>query len=136
MPKVHLLQPHDAVPESGRFVLVLRRLGEDAPDVVITEIILSENTEPPEMSVALRPDGTSMDFDEAVAAATAEAERRGIPAVYAVDRTSGPREREVLAHGGDHTVAMDKLDDTAAGETGSDMRDRPLDAGYNVTPHR
>jgi hypothetical protein len=62
MPKVHLLQPHDAVPESGRFVLVLRRFAEDAPDVAITEIIVSDDAKPSEMSLALRADGTSMGF--------------------------------------------------------------------------
>jgi hypothetical protein len=136
MPQVHRLQPHDAVPESGRFILVLRRFGEDAPAVAITEFIVADGVEPPEMAPAMRSDGNGMDFDEAVAAAAAQAEYRGIPNVYAVDRTSGAREREVLAHSGDRTVGMDKLQDTASGETGTDIRDRPLDAGYNLTPHR
>jgi hypothetical protein len=53
-----------------------------------------------------------------------------------VDRTAGPREREVLRHHGDHAVDIEKLADEEPGETGTDIRDRPMDAGYNVTPHR
>jgi hypothetical protein len=30
---------------------------------------------------------------------------------------------------------MEKLADQEAGEQGSDIRDRPMDAGYNLTPH-
>ena len=32
MTEVHRLEPHDELPENGRFVLVMRRFGEDAPD--------------------------------------------------------------------------------------------------------
>jgi hypothetical protein len=136
MTEVHLLEPHDELPENGRFVLVMRRFGEDAPDIAITEMIVADGDSPPEVTVALRPDGNSMHFDEAVATAVAMAEERGLSAVYAVDRTRGPREAEVLSHDGDRTVDMDKLDDAAEGETGTDMKDRPMDAGYNLTPHR
>ena len=104
--------------------------------IAITEIIVADDNPPPEVRVALRPDGNSMHFDEAVATAVALAEERGVSVVYAVDRTRGPREAEVLSHGGDRTVDMDKLDDAAEGERGTNMKDRPLDAGYNLTPHR
>jgi hypothetical protein len=77
-----------------------------------------------------------MHFDEAVATAVAFAEERGLSVVYAVDRTAGPRESEVQSHGGDRTVGMEKLDDAVEGEAGTDMRDRPMDAGYNLTPNR
>src|SRR4051794_19710935 len=136
MTEVQQLEPHDALPESGPYVLVLRRFGEDAPDIAITEIIVADDDPPPELTVALRPDGNTMHFDEAVASAVAQAEERGISIVYAVDRTRGPREAEVLSHGGDRTVDMDKLVDDTAGETGTSIQDRPPDAGYNLTPHR
>ena len=66
-----------------------------------------------------------MPFEEAVDAGRRVAESEGLDVVYAVDRTAGPREREILAHGGDHTVDMDKLDDMDLedGERGPDMRD-------------
>jgi hypothetical protein len=89
---VHRLEPHDELPENGRFVLVMR--------------------------------------------AVALAEERALSFVYAVDRTGGPREAEVLSHGGDRTVGMEKLDDAAEGERGTNMQDRPPNAGYNLTPHR
>jgi len=136
MAEVQQLEPHDALPESGPYVLVLRRFGEDAPRVAITEIIVADDDPPPELTVALRPEGSSMHFDEAVAAAVAQAEEKGIPAVYAVDWTRGPREAEVLSHGGDRTVDMGNLVDDTAGETGTNMQDRPTNAGYNLTPHR
>jgi hypothetical protein len=136
MTEVHRLEPHDELPENGRFALVMRRFGEDAPDIAITEIIVADADPPPEVTVALRPDGNSMHFDEAVAAAVALAEERGLSVVYAVDRTGGPREAEVLSHGGDRTVGMEKLDDAAEGERGTNMQDRPPNAGYNLTPHR
>jgi hypothetical protein len=92
MTEVHQLEPHDELPEDGRFVLVMRRFGEDAPTIALTEIIVVDDDPPPEVTVALRPDGNSMHFDEAVAAAVALAEERGVSVVYAVDRTGGPRE--------------------------------------------
>ena len=52
------------------------------------------------------------------------AESEGLDVVYAVDRTAGARERTVLAHGGDHTVNMEELQDMdlEGGERGPDMR--------------
>jgi hypothetical protein len=135
MTEVHRLEPHDELPENGRFVLVMRGFG-GAPDIAITEIIVADDDPPLEVKVALRPDGNSMHFDEAVAAAVALAEERALSFVYAVDRTGGPREAEVLSHGGDRTVGMEKLDDAAEGERGTNMQDRPPNAGYNLTPHR
>lgn len=130
------LQPHDPLPDSGRYMLVLRRFGEDDPLAAITEIIRADGKDPPELTVAVHPDGTPMPFEKAIGVALKQAESQGYPEVYAVDRTAGPREREVLKHHGDHSVDMEKLADEEAGETGSDIRDRPMDAGYNVTPHR
>lgn len=81
MTAVKRLEPHDELPESGRFVLVMRRFGEDAPDTAITEIIVADDNRPSEMIVALRPDGNSMHFDEAVATGVAFAEERGLSVV-------------------------------------------------------
>lgn len=135
MPKVQRLQPHDPLPESGRYMLVLRRFGEDDPQVAVTEIITANGQDPPELSVAVRPDGTPMPFEEAIGVAESRAESDGCPTVYAVDRTAGQREREVSQHHGDHSVGMAKLADEEPGETGTDIRDRPMGAGYNLTPH-
>ena len=54
------------------------------------------------------------------------ADEAGIAAVHVIDRTAGPRERDIQQHGGDHSVHMDRLDDDdmEEGERGPDMRDR------------
>ena len=136
MTKAQRLEPHDPLPETGRYMLVLRRFGEDDPQVAITEIIMANGKDPPELTVAVRPDGTPMPFEEAIGVAERRAETEGCPEVFAVDRTAGPREREVLQHHGDHSADLQKLVDEEAGESGTDIRDRPMDAGYNLTPHR
>ena len=138
MAELRLLKPHDPVPEGGRYMLVLRRFGEDAPQVAVTEIITSDGRDPPEMQTALLANTEQMDFRQAVQQARAEAERRGFGVLYAVDRTAGPQEHAVLEHGGDHTVGMHHLVDTDREdlEQGTDIRDRPADAGYNLRPER
>jgi hypothetical protein len=67
-----------------------------------------------------------MDLEEAVEAARRVADEAGIAAVQVIDRTAGPRERDILQHGGDHSVHMERLDDDdlEEGERGPDMRDR------------
>jgi hypothetical protein len=130
MTEVIRLAPHDPVPDYGNHVLVLRRMGEDDPNAVITEIVLYG---PDGGSLpAIGADGHVMTLDQAVHKAKAEAARRGAGRVYVVDRTAGRLEREVLRDHGDHSFPGDKLDDTDAedGVTGSDIRDRPHDAGY------
>jgi hypothetical protein len=124
--EVHRLQPHDPVPESGRYLLVLRRFAEDAPRVTLTELVISDGRDPPQLTVPMGSDGAPLDFEGAVSAAQARAEREGFDRVYVVDRTAGGREQEILAHHGDHTVGMEKLDDMdlEEGERGSDLRDR------------
>ena len=136
MPEIRRLAPHDPVPETGRYLIVMRRFAEDAPRTTITELIASDGQNAPVLSVPTDADGTPLDFEAAVRAAHAQAERDGLPAVFAVDRTAGPREREVLAHGGDHSIHAERLADTdmAEGEPGSDIRNRPQDAGSNLTP--
>ena len=72
------------------------------------------------------PDGVPMQLDDAIEAAREVAASEGLDRVYVLDRTAGPREQEIIAHGGDHSVNMDALQDTDLedGERGADMRDR------------
>lgn len=121
------LAPHDPVPEGpGRRVLVLRRFDEDNPRDTVIELHLTGGDAPAEATRPVRPDGSFMQMDDATEAAQAVAESEGLDTVYVLDRTAGPREQEILAHGGDHSVNMDVLQDTDPedGEQGADMRDR------------
>ena len=117
------LQPHDPLPD-GRFVAVLRRFDEEDARRVITEVVL-RGAGGTEIARPAGPDGAPMGFEDAVSHAVKVADSEGIPAVHAIDRTAGSREQEILQHGGDHTVNMDKLDDSDMedGERGPDMRD-------------
>jgi hypothetical protein len=65
-----------------------------------------------------------MSFEAAIQAARKVADEAGIAAVQVLDRTAGPRERDIQQHGGDHTIHMDRLDDDdmEEGERGPDMR--------------
>jgi hypothetical protein len=134
-PQIRRLEPHDPLPERGPFVLVLRRFGEDDPRAVVTEIILDDGVGLPKASVPAASGSRPADFKEALRQAVTLAEIHGIAIVHAVDRTAGAREREVLAHGGDHAVNSPALDDGDPAQ-GTDIRDRPLDAGYNLRPER
>jgi hypothetical protein len=127
------LEPHAPLPD-GRHVSVLRRFDEDNPDRVITEIVLGHDGGRSETANPARPDGAPMSLPEAVEAGKRVAETEGIHTVFVVDRTAGPREHEILEHGGDHSVNMAHLDDMDLedGERGPDMRDgvryRPIPA--------
>ena len=118
------LAPHDPMPSGpGRHVVVLRRFREDDPAQTEIQIIL---TGTPEQSTHPRhPDGSVMDLDHAIGAAAKVAESEGLARIFVLDRASGPREQDILQHGGDHTVHMDELADTDEedGVQGSDMRD-------------
>lgn len=122
--KTRKLEPHAPLPE-GRHVSVLRRFDEDNPDQVITEIVLGTAPGRTETVNPAGPDGRPLGFGEAIAAAKRVAESEGIGTVFVVDRVAGPREHEILEHGGDHSVDMAKLDDMdlEEGEHGPDMRD-------------
>ena len=119
------LKPHDPLPDPPAIV-VMRRFDEDDPRRLMIEVIVSHPSGAEETSRPQRDDGSFMEFDEAVAAARAQARAQGLDAVYTVDRTAGPRESDVLAHGGDHSINSGTLDDMDLedGEKGSDMRDR------------
>jgi hypothetical protein len=124
------LAPHDPVPDYGDHVLVLRRMGEDDPNAVVTEIVFYGSH--PATLPAVGADGHVMALEEAVSAAEAEAARRKLSKVYVVDRTAGKLEQEALHDHGSRQFAQDILDDTDAedGVTGADIRDRPHDAGF------
>lgn len=123
------LAPHDPLPEGpGRRVLLLHRFDEDNPRDTVVELHLTGGGAPAEATRPVRPDGSFMGMDDATEAAKLVAESEGLDTVYVLDRTEGEREQEILAHGGDHTVNMDKLSDTDPedGEMGPDMRDRRM----------
>lgn len=127
MVALRVLAPHDPVPESGHYMIVMRRFAEEAPRTTLTEIITSDGQNAPVLTVPVGADGAPLDFAAAVRAARREAEAQGLVVLYAVDRTAGPREQEVLAHGGDHAVHSERLADSdlEEGEPGPDMRGRP-----------
>ena len=127
MTELRVLAPHDPVPERGHYMIVMRRFAADAPRTTLTEIITSDGHNPPTLSVPVGADGAPLDFAAAVRAARQDAEAQGLAVLYAVDRTAGQREREVLAHGGDHAVHSERLADSDRdeGEPGPDMRDKP-----------
>ena len=124
MAELRRLSPHDPLPD-GRFVAVMRRFDEDDPRRVMVEMIVSHRSGAERTSRPQREDGSFMEYEEAIEAAQREADAHGVPLVCAVDRTAGPRERDILAHDGDHS-ARDQVDDMdlEEGEHGSDMRDR------------
>ncbi len=126
MVQVRHHNPHDPLPEGGRTVIVLHRMDEDDPRRTVTQIMLTGGPGQGETVHPLLADGTPMSLDKAVEAAKLVAKSEGLDVVHLVDRTAGPREQEVLAHDGDHTVNMASLDDTdmEEGERGSDMPDR------------
>ena len=66
-----------------------------------------------------------MSLAQAIEAAQRVAESEGLKRVFVVDRTAGEREQDILHHGGDHSVHMEKLVDfdLEDGERGPDMRD-------------
>lgn len=116
------LAPHDPIP-NGRALSVLRHFEQDDPDRATIEIVLSGK--PDQVTHPRRPDGTPMTLHEAIAAARAVAKQEGIAKVFVIDRMAGPREHDIMVHGGDHSVHMDQLLDTDEEDAvrGSDMRD-------------
>ena len=118
------LSSHEEMPSGpGRQVIVLRRFEEDVPGGTTVQIVLTGT--PAETTHPRRPDGTPMRLDEAIAAARKVAASEGLDRIFLLDRTQGERERNILQHGGDHSVHMEKLVDTDEedGVHGADMRD-------------
>lgn len=124
MAEIRTLNPHDPLPDGGHHVTVLRSFNEDDPHKTTIEVTLTHARGLPERSHPVRPDGTQMSLEEAVEAARKVADSAGVAAVQVIDRTAGPRERDIMRHGGDHTIHMDRLDDDdmEEGERGPDMR--------------
>ncbi len=124
------LGPHDPLPDAGNHALVFRRLGEDDPNAVVTELVFYGQH--PATVPAIGQDGHAMTLEQSVQAAKAEAERRHLPRLYVIDRTAGKLEQEALHDHGARDFKGDTLEDTDPedGERGTDIRDRPHDAGY------
>lgn len=123
MPEIVRLQAHDPIPEEKEpHLLVMHRMAEDDPAGTETTITVAGQGG----ERLLPPDGDAATLDGAVEQARQFAESHRIDRVYVIDRTDGPRERDILSHGGDHSVHMEGLsdDDLEDGEHGPDMRDR------------
>lgn len=118
------LQPHDPLPEAKPYALVIRRFGEDDPNATITEIDFFGAH--PTMTLAQGA------WEDVIHAAQHEAEQRGYKVLYAVDRTAGTREQEIIAHHGDHGVRSEELSDTDMedGQSGSSLLDRTNNSGF------
>jgi hypothetical protein len=130
MTEIIRLQPHDPLPEARPYALVIRRFGEDDPNATITEIDFFGAH--PTMSLAAGENGRPARWDDVVHYAQKQANARGYATLYAVDRTAGAREQEILAHHGDHAVRSEELSDTDAedGVSGTSLRDRGRNAGF------
>lgn len=128
------LDPHDplpdAIPGGAAHAVLIRRFGEDDPRAVITELDFLGHR--PAMTLLAGPGGAPVSWEDAVHGALRETEAHGLPRLYAVDRTAGRREQEVLSHGGDHAIRSEELSDTDAedGEQGTSLRDRGPNAGF------
>jgi hypothetical protein len=124
MAEIIRLNPHDPEPQGGHSVVVMRRFDEDDPHKTVVEVTLTHRHGPPERTRPANGDGSPMSFEAAIQAARKVADEAGIAAVQVLDRTAGPRERDIQQHGGDHTIHMDRLDDDdmEEGERGPDMR--------------
>jgi hypothetical protein len=128
------LQPHDPLPDANAYAapfgLVIRRFGEDDPNAVITELDFFGRH--PTRTMVAGQGGTNAPWEDVLQRAQEEAKALGIAKLYAVDRTAGGREQEVLSHRGDHSVRSEELSDTDPedGENGSTILDRTTNAGY------
>lgn len=126
MTQIIRLAPHDPIPSSpGRHVVVLHRFDEDAPRETVTTITLTGLRD--ESARPMGADGRPMTLDQVIDEARKVAESEKLDRVFVIDRTQGQRERDILQHGGDHSVDGEKLVDfdLEDGEHGPDMRDRP-----------
>lgn len=133
MTKVIDLAPHDPLPDGPALVL-LRRFEEDDPKLIMTELIALDAHQTESNVRMNNPDGSVLSWKDATQRAMQTAAEGKFPTLHRIDRTAGPREQEVLAHGGDHSANMDGLDDfdLEEGEHGPDMRDR----NHNAAPRK
>ena len=127
--EVVTLDPHAEWPGGpARHVVLVRQFDEDRPRETVIELHLMGGAQPSQATRPVNPGGAAMDWDQAVEAAKAVANSEHLHRIYLLDRTAGPREQDILRHGGDHSIHMDTLSDTDEedGVTGTDMRDRPV----------
>jgi hypothetical protein len=125
MTEIRRLDPHAALPgDLGRHVLVMCRFDSDAPNGTHVEISLVTGPGQVDTVQPRGEDGRPMAFEDAVQAGRRVAESEGLSVVYAVDRTQGALEQQVLARHGDHSVGSAPLVDMDLedGEIGPTMR--------------
>ena len=125
MPRIIDLAPHDPLPD-GPAIVLLRRFEEDDPRKIMIEIVALDDHHTESNARMTDADGEALSWEEATRRAEQTASEAKFPVLYRIDRTAGPREREIAAHGGDHSADMENLDDSDLedGQAGSDMRDR------------
>lgn len=127
------LLPHDPLPDGPALVL-LRRFEEDDPRQVMIELVALDAHHTESNARLTDEQGRPPSWEEATQRAQAMAAEAKFPALHRIDRTAGPREQEIAAHGGDHSTNMENLQDSDLedGEAGPDMRDR----NQNQAPRR
>ncbi len=133
MTRIIDLAPHDPLPEGPALVL-MRRFEEDDPRKIMIELIALDDHHTESNARLTDPDGQPPAWDEATRRAQETAAEAKFEALHRIDRTAGPREQVIAAHGGDHSTNMETLEDfdPEDGVSGSDMRDR----GHNEAPRR
>lgn len=131
--EIRALLPHDPLP-GGHSVVLMRRFHEDRPADTIIELIVTHPDRSEQTEVPVGPNGAMLDWQAAIAHARRRAQAEGLKRIWTVDRTAGRQEQDVLSAHGDHSVNMDRLDDSDIedGEAGPDMRDRDA----NTAPRR
>ena len=133
MTRIIDLAPHDPLPDGPALVL-LKRFEEDDPRQIMIEMIALDDHHTESNLRVSGADGRPPSWEEATRRAETIATEGKMPLLYRIDRTAGPREQEIAAHGGDHSANMEQLDDSDLedGEHGPDMRDR----NQNGAPRR
>jgi hypothetical protein len=106
------LQPHDPLPSPAEdHVLVVARFASSNPSEKVVEVSVNSPALRTGPTPASRAQNGPRDLEDAVRMATAFAQERGIPRVYAVDRTGGEIERRVADRNGDRNLEGVRLRD-------------------------
>ena len=106
------LQPHDPLPSPAEdHVLVVARFASSNPSEKVLEVSVNCPSLRVGPSPASRAQDGPRDLNEAVRMAAAFAQERGIPRVYAVDRTVGEIERRIADRNGDRSLEGVRLRD-------------------------
>lgn len=106
------LQPHDPLPSPAEdHVLVVARFASSNPGETVLEVSVNSPALRTPPTPASRANGGPRSLDEAVRLATSFAQERGIPRVYAVDRTGGEMERRIADHKGERNLSGVRLRD-------------------------